>query len=286
MENGMSVKFTPKSNEAQIQVCGEINQDTALLVHEYVREAAEHGNYEHLVLQINSPGGELRALRAIMHEMRWWRQRGGTLATETLMQAASAAALMLSLGDVGKRSAQPYTELLYHHSRFMAGQQYALTANNAEVAQQRLRQVDREFLHTLVKHIASAFGGIEALAQAGLARCQCLQANAASVAQGLGLAAGLGAANHRGAKKSTPLMLKRIENSYEKALKSRSPEPVATLLAEEFDRDAPMPVDVAWCLMLVDAVEMVDVLQPENTQQRKLTETLSERGSGAMRLAA
>lgn len=285
-EIDMSVTFTPKANQAEIQICGEVNQATALLLREALREAREYWHYDHLVLQINSPGGELLALKALMHEARWWRQRGGTLATEALLQAGSAAALALSLGDVGHRSVQPYTELLYHHTRLLAAGEFHLTAHHAEAAQRRLRQVDHELLHTLVGHIADGFGGVEALARAGVERCRKLSASADVVAQALGRAAGLCGQGRRTSKDPASLMLKRMESVYQKVLAKHSPEPMIGLLADIFERDAPMPVDVAWGLLLIDAVDTVEALQPANRLQNQAKEVAQERSASTHRLAA
>lgn len=282
----MSMSFTPKANQAEIQICGEVNQATALLLREALREAREYWHYDHLVLQINSPGGELLALKALMHEARWWRQRGGTLATEALLQAGSAAAIALSLGDVGHRSVQPYTELLYHHTRFLAAGEFHLTAHHAEAAQRRLRQVDHELLQTLVEHIADGLGGIETLARSGIERCQRLSEGADAVAQALGRAAGLCGHGRRGSKDPASLMLKRMESVYQKVLAKRSLEPMIGLLADIFERDAPMPVDVAWGLLLIDAVETVETLQPTSWLQNQAQAVAPERSASTHRLSA
>lgn len=263
----MNVKFTPKAKEGHILLSGEFTQASALALRDAIREAREYWHYDRLTLQINSPGGELLALKAIMHEIRLWRSDRRKFATEALMKSGSAAALALSMGDVGNRRVQPYTELLYHHTRMMADGQFALTAHHAEEARQQLRQADLDLLRTLVSHIAAGYGGMAPMARAGLLRCQWAQQHAESIGAALGRDSGLCIPGRSAGKKPTPMVPRQIERAYQKAATANSSEPVIELLATLFDRDSRMPVDVAWVLLLIDEVDSVHSLQPDHKVQ-------------------
>lgn len=255
----MSVEFLPLPTHAILRLRGELRQDTALDLRAAMHQAGNYWHYDRLIVEINSPGGELLALRALVHEMHWWRSRGGQIETAAQMQAGSAAAVLLSLGDVGRREVRPHTELVYHHTRIMTQGTQALTAQHAGATARHLQMADMSLLQQLAEHIVQGHGDLFAMAKAGLARCQRLQAQAAEIGSALVLEAGYG----NSAGKSASLLLRQLIRTYQKTLKQGDARPYTELLASIFDRDSRMPVDLAWSLLLVDAVEGIEALQPD-----------------------
>jgi ATP-dependent protease ClpP protease subunit len=254
----MPIEFLPLPTHAILRVRGELLQDTALDLCAAIHQASTYWHYDRLVLEINSPGGELLALRALVHEMNWWRGQRGRVETAGQMQAGSAAALLLSLGDVGRRVVCPHTELVFHHTRVMTQGAQALTAQHAGAAARRLEQADVTLLRQLTEHIVQGHGDIATMARTGLARCQQLQSKAAQISAALGADAGFGSTP----AKSASLLLRQLTRTFEKTLKLDDARPYTELLASIFARDSRMPVDVAWGLLLVDSVHGVQELQP------------------------
>lgn len=257
----MSIDFTPKENHAVIQLAGSLTQAEALEFRRSIHESAEYWHFKELVFELDSPGGELQALRAVTHELKWWRSRGGSVKTLALGVAGSAAAIALALGNVGQRVSLPHSVLLFHHSRLMTdgGQ---LTALNAVSAAVQLQVVDRMLLNQLVEHISDGFGGAQALAHAGLTRCKHLIARASEIADQMGPSAGVCRKPERGHRATVAAQLKGLVRAFEDVGRKGVVTPFVELLAKEFERDQPMFVDFAWAVLLIDQVDSVALLKP------------------------
>jgi len=254
----MPIELLPLPTHAVLRLRGELLQDTALDMCAAIHQARTYWHYDRLVLEINSPGGELLALRALVHEMNRWRQQRGRVETSGQMQAGSAAALLLTLGDVGRRVVHPHTELVYHHTRVMTQGAQALTAEHAGAAARQLEQADGTLLRQLTEHIVQGHGDIATMAHTGLTRCRHLQSQAAQIGAALGHDASIGSTP----TKSASLLLRQLTRTFEKTLKKGDARPYTELLASIFARDSRMPVHVAWGLLLVDSVDGIQELQP------------------------
>jgi ATP-dependent Clp protease, protease subunit len=90
-----------------------------------------------VALYVNSPGGASTALFAIYDTMRFLRS---DVATYCLGQAASAAAVILTAGTLGKRFALPNSRVLLHQPHGgIEGQSADIEIHAAEIARQRRR---------------------------------------------------------------------------------------------------------------------------------------------------
>jgi ATP-dependent Clp protease, protease subunit len=90
-----------------------------------------------IALYVNSPGGASTALFAIYDTMRFLRS---DVATYCLGQAASAAAVILTAGTLGKRFALPNSRVLLHQPHGgIEGQSADIEIHAAEIARQRRR---------------------------------------------------------------------------------------------------------------------------------------------------
>lgn len=114
--------------------------------------------YTHVVLEIDSNGGELQSLLHYIQKLKWWRKAGVRIETVALTQCASAAALMLSLGDIGHRYAMPRSKILYHNARVYASNQTPLTSNSLEKLRSSLSRADAEMLVELLQHLYTGLG--------------------------------------------------------------------------------------------------------------------------------
>jgi ATP-dependent Clp protease protease subunit len=98
-----------------------------------------------VMFYINSPGGEVNAGLAIYDTMLHVRSR---ISTICIGQAASMAAILLSAGEKGKRSALPHARVLIHQPMGgVSGQATDIEIHAREIIQ--LRQTLNEIL---VKH--------------------------------------------------------------------------------------------------------------------------------------
>jgi hypothetical protein len=102
-------------------------------------------------LEIDSSGGELTALEHFLYRLGEWRQTWGlSLETTGLVQAASAAAILISLGDHGRRRTYANTSLLYHYARVET--QGFRTAIDLQRLAALLRSTDAHIIRRLADH--------------------------------------------------------------------------------------------------------------------------------------
>lgn len=276
--------FGPDS--ARLTMSGPLTQAMVLDMRRQFRTAVDYYRHDQIEIEVNSPGGDARALRALAIEMQWLRSHGCSIATTAMMEACSAAALTLAMGNVGMRTAQPYSTLLFHNARATQQGERAMTAIHANAAARQLQHLDAQVVDMVVSHLEIARGGLQALAMAGLDRCQTLQREAAIVVREFGpeasISANLGQKLRTRADKDA--WFKSTIAAYERVLKSDNAKAFTSLLAAFFALDDRMPLEMAWCLQLIDGVEASSVLKPEvKTTQ---TSAVAASNSPSMRLAA
>lgn len=282
----MSIESYFGPDSARLTMAGPLTQSMVLDMRRQFRVALEYYMHDHIEIEINSPGGDANALKALAAEMRWLRSHNCVIGTTAMIEAGSAAALTLALGDVGLRSVQQYTNLLFHHARVMQQGEHAMTAIHANAAASQLQRLDVQVIDMVVGHLANSRGGLHAVAMVGLDRCQTLQREAAKILQELGPEASISAnlvQKTRGDGNSGAWFKSTIV-AYQRVLKSSHPKAFSNLLAALFALDSRMPLEMAWCLQLIDGVEGSSVLKPEV----KTTPTPSSEASNSpsMRLAA
>ena len=258
----MTVKFQCNLDSAKVTIEGAFTQDLALEVRLHMQELRKYWHYDHLNIEINSPGGELLALKALLGEMKSWRANGGTVTTTAVMAAGSAAALLMVMGDVGRRTVQPYSQLLFHHTRIVAKGENILTAVDADATAQRLKSADVKIVDAIWRHLVQSHGGDGTVAQVGLARCEALKSNAGSIVEDLEAEASLSVTFGNG-KKRDPQWFRAVVAAYEKVVSCGNSAAYTDLLAGYFRLDTRMPVELAWVLQLIDGVTGVRGLQPD-----------------------
>jgi ATP-dependent Clp protease protease subunit len=106
-------------------------------------------------LYINSPGGVVTSGLAIYDTMQYIRPKVSTLC---MGQAASIAALLLTAGEKGKRSALPHSRILIHQP--MGG--FQGQASDLEIQAREILRLRAELNQILVKHTHQTIGRIEA----------------------------------------------------------------------------------------------------------------------------
>jgi ATP-dependent protease ClpP protease subunit len=132
----------PIHNGSIIDLCIEIS------------EAVNYYYYTLIEIEIASQGGEVSALEYLLDHLQEWRQsRPVRFATKALTTAASAAAVILSLGDAGLRCAQASTTLLYHEIRIVNEVATVMDQKQLKIAQQHLQKVNQSLIERLTRHI-------------------------------------------------------------------------------------------------------------------------------------
>jgi ATP-dependent protease ClpP protease subunit len=154
------------------------------------------------------------------------------------MQAISAAALLLSLGEVGNRSASLCSGLLYHQTRFVTPSSHTLTAAAAMFAAKQLIESDRRLMERLCTHLLDGYGGELAFAQTALMRIEKISRVRISNPEAV-----------------TPSWERITKNAFEEVASKGNIQAYQSLLMRRFDEDSLMSLDEALALMLIDDVQ-------------------------------
>lgn len=141
-----------EDQRAVIRFSGEVNADRVFSLCDEIDLAVQYYCYPSVRIEIDSPGGELNSLRHYIARLRDWRRQGARIETLALTRCSSAAAYMLSLGDVGCRMAMPRTTLLYHNTR-LSGSTEPLTSDHLGRLKEQLTQADAELTVELLRHL-------------------------------------------------------------------------------------------------------------------------------------
>ena len=92
------------ADAVRLRFKGTVDMDSVLALCDEIDLAISYYQYPQVVVELESPGGDLRALDHYTSRLTGWRQKYDLrVATLGLGNVASAAAVMLSLGDVGSR---------------------------------------------------------------------------------------------------------------------------------------------------------------------------------------
>lgn len=138
---------------AIIRLHGAIDNHTIFALCDEINLAIDYYHYDEIEIQIDSFGGAIASLEYYLRQLAYWRaQRHIRIATLALTTAASAAAVMLSLGDIGHRRAYASSSLLYHDSRVFSDQA-TLTPRALEHLRRKVLAADTLLLDALTRHI-------------------------------------------------------------------------------------------------------------------------------------
>ncbi len=253
------VKITLYDDHATLEMNAEVTEGLALAIEAGLEKLFNYYQYERIILRVNSPGGPLSALRHILEYMQVWRDKGLKIETEVTFCAASAAAVLLSFGEVGTRTVHKHSTVLYHHSR-IGGNASVITASGANYLATLLKSTDQSIVTRLVSHIASGNGGIQKFCHQGSLRCEMLSSNSMDIAQQLELNAGPIALR----------WLKQTTTMYRDVGKKKSLDVYRRHLSKRMDEDSAMDLREAYALCLIDSVHGVPALSIR-TEPKPLT---------------
>lgn len=148
---GVSVRYD--RDKLHVRLHGSIDNNSIFALCDEINLAVDYYHYQNIQIEIDSHGGAVSSLEYYLGQLKRWREeyrvRIGTLVMTT---AASAAAVILSMGDIGHRRAYRSSRLLYHDARFISNNEM-WTKYRLEEAYKQLRETDNRLLSSLVSHI-------------------------------------------------------------------------------------------------------------------------------------
>ena len=152
--------FQHRRDRGIVRFSGELKLSAAVDLVETIDMLHRVYFYDLIELQISSRGGVSTALDHYLAAHERWRAAGVRVRTRVVDRAASAAALLLSLGD--ERIAEPGAALVYHCFRVCSDA--PVTATAAAVLFSDLADLDDRFLARLVDRALA--GGVATIAPA------------------------------------------------------------------------------------------------------------------------
>jgi ATP-dependent protease ClpP protease subunit len=254
MELG-SMILAYRDDEGELQINTDIDEASALVLEKALDLFFAYYRYPRACLSINSNGGLTVALEHMLGIIERWRRVGREIRTVATFRAGSAAALLLSMGEVGSRQVHRHTTLLYHHGRIVGGDSQ-ITAGRAGHLATVLQSGDHRLIKRLANHVASGFGGATALAVEGRARCDLLM-HLQSKLNGSHQEASNGPGVRTKARG-----LRTVTAMYKACQERDSIAPYATALSRRFEQDTSMEPHEAYVLGLIDGVIDVPDLVP------------------------
>ena len=138
--------FQHRRDRALVRFSGELTLEAAVDLVETIDTLVRVYFYDLIEIQISSLGGASSALEHYLDAHRRWRAAGVRVRTCVISRAASAAALILSLGD--ERIAEPGASLLYHLFRMPSSD--PVTASAAALIFADLTRLDEQYVARLV----------------------------------------------------------------------------------------------------------------------------------------
>ena len=251
--NVLPLTLSYQEFEGRIDISGEFTEALALGIEQALAKLFGYYQYERVVLRINSPGGQLMGLTHIVQCVEYWRSQGREIHTEASFQAASAAALLLVLGEVGSRTVQRYTTVLFHHTR-IGGSSSAITAGSANQIASILRRTDHGLLRRVVTHVVNGLGSVKAHRDEGLTRCEVLRQHEDLLATEFDTPT-VG---------RIPKWLTAISATYRECELKNTTVAYQRYLEKRMELDTPMDIREAYALNLIDCVHGVPQFTPRH----------------------
>lgn len=133
---------------------GAINDEVANLIIAQILFLQSEDEKDDIRLYINSPGGAVTAALAIYDTMQHVKP---DIETICVGQAASAAAVLLSAGEKGKRFALPNSRIMIHQP--MGGAQGQ--ASDIEITAREIQKLKKELYTIIAEHSGNTYERIE-----------------------------------------------------------------------------------------------------------------------------
>lgn len=148
----ISVKYD--RDRAIMRLTQEVTNDRIFALCDEIDLAIDYYHFRDIDIHIDSPGGHVTALEYFITRLDTWRTVDDlVLGTLALTSAASAAAMILSLGSIGHRRASPSARLLYHDTRIITQNATVWTQKKLEMQRSAIEETDRRLTRQLAAYI-------------------------------------------------------------------------------------------------------------------------------------
>jgi ATP-dependent protease ClpP protease subunit len=149
----MPLSTTLNAKIPMIRLTGDIDMAVAFALLDEITLLHDYYQFRVIDLHIDSPGGNADALHYLVEALGAWRRgESRTLRTFGLNEVASAAALLLSFGTLGYRTAYSRSRLLYHSVRAVKIIGSSNTVAELRAESKKLELWDKRFMDLLVDH--------------------------------------------------------------------------------------------------------------------------------------
>jgi ATP-dependent protease ClpP protease subunit len=149
----MPISTSLAARAPMIRLTGDIDMPVSYALLDEIKLLHDYYQFRDIHLHIDSPGGSADALHYLVHALEPWRKgQGRVLRTFGVNEVASAAALLLSFGTVGYRTASSRSRLLYHSVRSVQHENSMQTVAQLRVTTRRLARWDTCFVDLLAEH--------------------------------------------------------------------------------------------------------------------------------------
>jgi ATP-dependent protease ClpP protease subunit len=143
---------------SRVFIRGEFNEDLVLPITSTLTGLISESGVKNIQLIINSPGGTLSTLRFLIGQINGHRRESNaSFSTVGCGTVASAAAIALSFGDLGKRWLLDGSSLLFHDVRIMLSSNTSITASSAQHLLKSFTETNVKIIAALIDHIAPLF---------------------------------------------------------------------------------------------------------------------------------
>jgi ATP-dependent protease ClpP protease subunit len=160
----MPITTTLDASAPMIRLTGEIDMPVSYALLDEIKLLHDYYQFRDVHLHIDSPGGSADALHYLVHALSpWSKGKGRVLRTFGVNEVASAAALLLSFGTVGYRTASSRSRLLYHSVRSIQRENSTQTVAQLRVMTRKLEHWDHCFVDLLVEHTLQLKGTADAV---------------------------------------------------------------------------------------------------------------------------
>ena len=234
------VNYQHRADRAVVQFSGELTHEAAVELVDTVDMLVRVYFHSVVELVIASLGGASSALEHYLNAQCRWRAAGVRVRTRVVGHAASAAALMLSLGD--ERIAEPGASLLYHLFRMPSND--PVTASAAALIFADLTRLDEQYVGRLVdRAMADADGAAMVSVDVEPSDCQVLRLLTADLPSGA-----------KGRARTLRGLARELERVVRRALRANDRAGLAEIYRRLCRSELPVSPAVARTLRLIDRV--------------------------------
>ena len=234
------VNYQHRADRAVVQFSGELTHEAAVELVDTVDMLVRVYFHSVVELVIASLGGASSALEHYLNAQCRWRAAGVRVRTRVVERAASAAALMLSLGD--ERIAEPGASLLYHLFRMPSND--PVTASAAALIFADLTRLDEQYVGRLVdRAMADADGAAMVSVDVEPSDCQLLRLLTADLPSGA-----------KGCARTLRGLARELERVVRRALRAKDRAALAEIYRRLCRSELPVSPAVARTLRLIDRV--------------------------------